>query len=137
MLPSPVKQKKRPADADADAPTFEADGLGVVRVKPLGVGGGGVEKSSGAGTAVSVSLTDNSIDVKGKLFSYPSHVVGPDSSQEELYQGYMPRRIQGFLEGLNCNVNSKQTAFFVDVALFNDPECWFSELFVFSHSVDI
>ena len=103
LLPSPVSSPRQPKRAEASGD----DGLGVVRIKPLGVGGGGVERTAaeadGKG-AVSFDLGANEVEVRGRRFEYPSHVIGPDSSQEELYQGYMPPRIAGFLAGYNCNI---------------------------------
>jgi len=83
-----------------------ADGLGVVRIKPLGAGGGGVERSATdrANIAIDFDLARNVVSVGRKTFAYPSHVIGPDSSQESLYNTYMPMRIDGFLQGLNCNI---------------------------------
>lgn len=31
-------------------------------------------------------------------------MISPDSSQEDLYNEYMPKRIEGFLQGFNCNI---------------------------------
>jgi len=50
------------------------------------------------------STEKNSVEVKGTKFSYPSSVIGPDSTQEMLYDSYMPKRIEGFLDGFNCNI---------------------------------
>lgn len=81
-------------------------GLGVVRVKPLGAGGGGGERSAAGASGAGVSISTKSAEVKvgDRLFSYPSHVIGDDMGQQELFDAFMPPRVKAFLDGVNVNV---------------------------------
>lgn len=88
------------------------DSLSVVRVKPIGVGAGGVEKSvtgilDGEGALRYSSKPPQVSVVKSKTaktFKYPAHVITPDIDNESLYDIFMPRRVQAFLDGVNVNV---------------------------------
>jgi hypothetical protein len=81
-------------------------GLGVVRIKPLGAGGGGGERSAAAaaGTDVSFSTQNAEVKIGGRLFTYPSHVIGDAMGQQELFDAFMPPRVKAFLDGVNVNV---------------------------------
>ena len=83
-------------------------GLGVVRIKPLGAGGGGGERSaqyaSASDAGVTFSTEASQVTVEGRRFTYPSHVISPEMDQQELYDNFMPARIEAFLQGINVNV---------------------------------
>lgn len=87
----------------SDGGPMSDGGLGVVRVKPLGAGGGGAERSAGS-AAAGVEFSSQGVRVDGLLFSYPSHVIGPEILQDGLYDAFMPPRIEGFLGGVNVNI---------------------------------
>lgn len=84
--------------------------LGVVRVKPLGAGAGGGEASSvqaideGVTQTVAFDAERARVTVDGREFTYPSHVIAPDMSQEQLYDAFMPPRVTQFLEGVDVNI---------------------------------
>lgn len=80
-------------------------GLAVVRVKPLGAGGGGGEVSACEDLVDSaLETTPHSIGVKGRIFTYPEHVIEAGVDQQQLYDTFMPRRVDAFLEGCNANI---------------------------------
>lgn len=79
-------------------------GMGVVRVKPLGAGGGGGEASASGSESASVTVTKDSISVGGSTWRYPSHIIGPGTDNEALYDAFMPRRVAAFLGGTNVNI---------------------------------
>lgn len=96
-------------------------GLAIVRVKPIGAGGGGVEKSgigykdgeaglryesgelAGAGGGGRIDIVAGN-KCNGKTFNYMRHVIPPSTDNEALYNFFLPRRINAFLEGYNVNV---------------------------------
>ena len=96
-------------------------GNAIVRVKPVGAGGGGVEKS-GMGmknneAALRYQVTDGNIgdgggghidivagNVSGKTFNYLNHVIPPETDNEKLYNFFLPRRIDAFMDGYNVNL---------------------------------
>ena len=95
----------------------DAGGLGVVRIKPMGAGGGGGERSAGAPSASLISFVSSAEsgksacsvtlpDISGRpqTFTYPRHVMGPATANEALFEEFMPRRIEAFLDGYNANV---------------------------------
>ena len=92
----------------AAAKRADDGGLGVVRIKPLGVGmsdkGSGASYSALNAAPVSFSTESNDITVAGAEFTYPSHVIPPTMDNEALYEGFMPPRVQAFLDGINVNV---------------------------------
>ena len=95
-------------------------GLAIVRVKPIGAGGGGVEKSgfgmqdgqaalryqsavqNGDGGGGRIDIVAGKIN--GKSFDYMNHVIPPETDNEALYNFFLPRRIDAFLDGYNVNV---------------------------------
>ena len=81
-------------------------GMGVVRIKPLGAGGGGGEKSALSGqSSVRYETNGNpSISILDKVYTFPKMVVSPATSQEALFNEFMPSRIEGFFDGFNVNI---------------------------------
>ena len=44
------------------------------------------------------------IKCNGKSFSYMKHVIPPETDNEALFNFFLPRRINAFMEGFNVNV---------------------------------
>ena len=98
-------------------------GLGIIRVKPIGAGGGGGESSSNKGFSA-IKYSESTISIDGKSFSYPKMVVTPDTSQESLFNEFMPDHIQGFLDGYNVNIIAYgQTGSGKTYTVFGPPGC--------------
>ncbi len=88
---------------------YEDGGLAVVRIKPLGAGGGGGESSATLGSGASVWSDGSSVVVEGgtrqaKRYSYPEHIITPEHEQGDLYDMFMPQRVDAFLNGMNVNI---------------------------------
>ena len=81
-------------------------GHGFTRIKPLGAGGGGGESSAHAAAEgdVTFSMHPPSVQLGPARFTYPSHVIAPTMDQAELYDAFMPTRVQAFLDGINVNI---------------------------------
>ena len=95
-------------------------GNAIVRVKPLGAGGGGVERSGigmvdgqaglryhsaekfGDGGGGRIDLVAGNFS--GKTFNYMNHVIPPETDNEKLYNFFLPRRIDAFMDGYNVNL---------------------------------
>ena len=83
----------------------------VVRVKPLGAGAGGGELSAlreGAASAVK-TVANGAVRVetdRGRVrdFKYPHYVIEPSDRQDDVFEKFMPSRINDFLNGVNVNV---------------------------------
>ena len=72
-------------------------GMAVVRLKPLGVDGGGWRSERNA-------FDKGSASMQGKQFKYLAHVITPVQSNANVYELFMPRRIEAFVGGVNVNV---------------------------------
>jgi hypothetical protein len=94
--------KKGFARAEA-LPSADDGGLGVVRIKPLGVGASDKGASPNA-KAVEFSSQPAELTVNGRRFTYPSHVIAPDTDNQGLYDQFMPHRVDAFLNGVNVNI---------------------------------
>jgi hypothetical protein len=82
-------------------------GLAVVRIKPLGAGGGGGERSAASGRAALHAVKGEGVRVGGgrnKVWTYPQHVIAPERSQHDLYEKFVPQRIEQFLAGYPVNI---------------------------------
>jgi len=51
-----------------------------------------------------VTYSDKKITVGEKTYNYPSDIVTPNTNQKDLFDAYMPHRIEAFINGLNVNV---------------------------------
>ena len=122
------------SDASPSDAAINSLGTAVVRVKPLGAGGGGVERtavgltdgeaairyvstftSSSRRSSTSIdpnlkgkkSPTGNWVSVpgtSGRCFDYMNHLVPPDVNNEQLYEQFVPQRIDSFFNGINVNL---------------------------------
>ena len=82
-------------------------GLAIVRIKPLGAGGGGGERSAASGHAAVHAVEGKGVLVgggKNKVWTYPQHVIAPEHTQHDLYEKFVPQRIEQFLAGYPVNV---------------------------------
>ena len=72
----------------------------------MGAGGGGGETSAASAGAAAMQFTTEPPTVLAGAheFRYPRHVIGPERSQQSLFDEFMPERIDGFLAGSNVNV---------------------------------
>ena len=50
------------------------------------------------------SMHPPSVQLGPARFTYPSHVIAPTMDQAELYDAFMPKRVQAFLDGINVNI---------------------------------
>ncbi|KAK3234898.1 hypothetical protein CYMTET_54874 [Cymbomonas tetramitiformis] len=78
-------------------------GLGVVRIKPLGVGMSD-QGALQASKDVEFCSQSSRLVVDGRQFTYPSHVIAPTMNNQEMYDAFMPNRVEAFLQGINVNI---------------------------------
>jgi hypothetical protein len=97
-------KKRSGFKSSTSSSTNDDGGLAVVRIKPLGAGGGGGERSAASGQAALHAVDGKGVCIGGKTWTYPQHVIAPEHSQRDLYEKFVPQRVEAFLSGYPVNI---------------------------------